>query len=83
MTGSYHAPPKPPRPRKPKSIIPAILRDVYAAVVTKAVELRGRGFTHLEVCELLNRLDYQTRTGNPWRHPQQIIKSLRSFISDA
>ena len=33
-----------------KSIIPAIRRDVYA-VVAKAVELRGRGFTHLEVCE--------------------------------
>jgi hypothetical protein len=33
----------------------------------------------MEVCEALNRLDYRTRTGKPWRHSQQIIKLLRSF----
>ena len=32
------------------------------------------------VIEELNRLGYRTRTGKPWRHPQQIIKLLRSFI---
>jgi hypothetical protein len=31
------------------------------------------------VCEELNRLGYRTRTIKPWRHPQQIIKLLRSF----
>jgi hypothetical protein len=34
---------------------------------------------YAEVCEELNRLGYRTRTGKPWRHPQQIIKLLRSF----
>jgi hypothetical protein len=82
MTGSYNAQPKPPRQRKPKTIIPASLRDVYAQVVAKAVELRRRGFTHPEVCEELNRLGMQTRTGKSWRHPQQIIKLLRSFGGD-
>jgi hypothetical protein len=36
------------------------------------------GKTHMEVCEALNRLGYRTRTGKPWRHPQQTIKLLRS-----
>jgi len=79
MTGSYHAQPKPPRPRKPKTIIPASLRDVYAEVVAKAVELRRRGFTHTKVCEELNRLGFRTRTGKEWGHAQQIIRLLRSF----
>jgi len=44
-----------------------------------AVELRQQGKTHMQVCEELNRLGYRTRTGKMWRHPQQIIKLLRSF----
>ena len=48
-------------------------------MVAKAVELRRQGMAHPEVCEELNRLGYRTRTGKPWRHPQQIIKLLRSF----
>jgi hypothetical protein len=44
-----------------------------------AIELRQQGMTHSEVCEELNRLGYRTRTGKPWRHPQQIIKLLRYF----
>ncbi len=79
MTGSYHAQPKPPRPRKTKTIIPENLRGVYAEVVDKAVELRGRGLTHLEVCDELNRQGFRTRTGKEWGHAQQIIKLLRSF----
>ena len=67
------------RPRKPRNIIPESLRAVYAEGVAKAVELRWPGDTHMEVCEALNRLGYRTRTGKPWRHPQQIIKLLRSF----
>ena len=55
---------------------------MYADVVAKAIELRGQGMTHPEVCEELNRLGYRTRTGKPWRHPQQIIKLLRSFGGD-
>ena len=71
----------PPKPRKPKHIIPQELRAVYAAVHAQAVELR-QGMTHPEVCDELNRLGYRTRTGKLWRHPQQIIKLLRSFSSD-
>jgi hypothetical protein len=55
------------------------LRAVYAEVAAKAAELRRQGMTHMEVCEELNRLGYPTRTGKPWRHPQQIVKLLRSF----
>jgi len=33
----------------------------------------------MEVCEALNRLGFRTRFGKPWRHPQQIVKLLRSF----
>jgi hypothetical protein len=51
------------------------LGPVYA----KAIELRRQGKTHTEVCEKLNRLGYRTQTGNLWRHPQQLIKLLRSF----
>ncbi len=69
-----------PRAKKPRQkLIPETLRAVYTDVVAKAVELRGQGKTHMEVCEGLNRLGYRTRTGKPWRHPQQIIKLLRSF----
>jgi hypothetical protein len=64
---------------EPKHIIPQALRAVYADVHAQAVELRWQGKTHAEVCEELNRLGYRTRTGKPWRHPQQIIKLLRSF----
>jgi hypothetical protein len=60
-------------------IIPQELRAVYADVHAQAVELRRQGKPHAEVCEELNRLGYRTRTGKPWRHPQQIIKLLRSF----
>jgi hypothetical protein len=69
----------PSRRRKPKNVIPESLRAVYAAAVAKAVELRRQGKTYMEVCEALNRLGYRTRTDKPWRHPQQIIKLLRSF----
>jgi len=79
LTGTYAVQRKPPRPRKPKNIIPESLRVVYAEVVAKAVELRRQGMTHMEVCKALNRLGYRTRTGKRWRHPQQIIKLLRSF----
>jgi len=79
MTGSYHAQPKPPRTRKPKTIIPKNLRSIYAEVVAKAVELRERGLTHLEVCDELNRRGFRTRTGKKWGHAQQIIRLLRSF----
>lgn len=68
-----------PKPRRPKDKLPEELRPVYAVVVTKAAELRDQGKTHMEVCEELNRLGIPTRTGKPWRHPQQIIKLLRSF----
>jgi hypothetical protein len=60
MTGSYYSQPKPPRPRQPKTIIPENLRGVYAEVVTKVVELRGRGLTLLEVCDELNRQGSRT-----------------------
>ncbi|HBN76797.1 MAG TPA: hypothetical protein DD473_13455 [Planctomycetaceae bacterium] len=68
-----------PKPRRPKNIIPAELRDVYAEVAAKAAELRDQGKTHMEVCEALNDLGFRTRTGKLWRHPQQIVKLLRSF----
>ena len=79
MTGTYAVCKPPPKPRKPKHIIPQELRAVYAEVHAKAVELRGRGLTHPEICTELNRLGYRTRMGRPWQHPQQIIKLLRSF----
>ena len=79
MTGTYAVCKPPPKPRKPRHIIPQELRAVYADVHAQAVELRRQGKTHMEVCEELNRLGYRTRTGKPWRHPQQIIKLLRSF----
>jgi hypothetical protein len=79
LTGTYPVQRKPPRPRKPKEIIPVSLRAVYVEVVAKTVKLRRQGMTHMEVCEVLNRLGYRTRTGKPWRYPPQIIKLLRSF----
>jgi hypothetical protein len=51
-------------------------------VVAKAAELRQQGKTHREVCDELTRLGFRTRTGKPWRHPQQIIKLLRTFGGD-
>jgi hypothetical protein len=33
----------------------------------------------MEVCDALNRPGYHTRTGQRWRHPQQIIKLLQPF----
>jgi hypothetical protein len=51
-------------------------------VAAKAAELRRQGKTHPEVCDGLNQLGYRTRTGKLWRHPQQIIKLLRSFEED-
>lgn len=39
----------------------------------RRVNCGGRGKTYVEICEELNRLSYRTRTGKPWRHPQQII----------
>ena len=44
-------------------------------------ELREQGKTHIQVCEALNELGFRTRTGKLWRHPQQIVKLLRSFES--
>ena len=79
MTGTYTVCKTTPKPRKPKHIIPQELRAVYADVHAQAVELRRQGMTHMEVCEALNRLGYRTRMGKRWRHPQQIIKLLRSF----
>lgn len=70
-----------PKAKRPKKLIPETLQAVYADVVAKAVELRRQGMTHPEVCEELNRLGYRTRTGQPWRHPQQIVNLLRSFGS--
>jgi Recombinase len=65
-------------PRKTKGVADGLL----AEVVAKAVQLRQQGKTHLEVCEELNRLGYRTRTGKPWRHPQQIVKLLQSSSRD-
>ena len=44
-----------------------------------AVDLRGQGMPHLEIRKAPNRLGYRTRTGKHWRHPEQIVKLLRSF----
>jgi hypothetical protein len=63
----------------PRRLIPERLQDVYAAVTAKALELRAQGMTHRQVCAELNKLGYTTRTGQPWRHPQQIVKLLKSF----
>jgi hypothetical protein len=72
-----------PKAKTPKKkLIPETLRAVYADVVAKAAELRRQGMTHPEACEELNRLGFRTRTGQPWRHPAQIIKLLRSFGGD-
>jgi hypothetical protein len=48
-------------------------------VLAQVKELRQQGLTLPEICAALNRLGYRTRTGKPWRHPQQICKLLRSF----
>ena len=82
MTARYGVSPPPRPPRKPKNRIPETLRPTYAEDLAKAMDLRVQGMTHLEVCQGLNRLGYQTRTGKPWCHPQQIVKLLRSFGSD-
>ncbi len=79
MTGTYPVQKKPPRPRKPRNIIPAELHGVHADVAAKAGELRRQGKTYMEVCVELNGLGYRTRTGKPWRNTQQIINLLRSF----
>ncbi|WP_366918902.1 recombinase family protein [uncultured Gimesia sp.] len=65
--------------QRSKNIIPPELRPLYAEVAAKAIELRDQGKTHREVCEALNDLGFRTRTGKQWRHPQQIVKLLRSF----
>ncbi|WP_366917970.1 recombinase family protein [uncultured Gimesia sp.] len=65
--------------QRSKNIRPSELRDVYAEVVAKVAELRDQGKTHMEVCKALNDLGLTTRTGKLWRHPQQIVKLLRSF----
>jgi hypothetical protein len=82
LTARYPHTPPPPRPRKPKNRIPEELRPAYVEVLVAAVNLRAQGMTHLEVCKVLNRLGYRTRTGKRWRHPQQIVKLLRSFGGD-
>jgi hypothetical protein len=79
LTGTYAVSKPPPNPRKPRHIIPQELLAVYPDVHAQFVELRRQGKIHMEVCEELNRLGYRTRKGKPWRHPQQIIKLLRSF----
>jgi hypothetical protein len=62
-----------------RSTIPADLRPVYAEVVAVASELRAAGLSHRAICDELNRRGFRTRTGLPWRHPQQVVKLLRSF----
>jgi hypothetical protein len=52
----------------------------YPKVLAAAVDLRVQGMTHIEVYKAMNRLGYRTRTGKRWRHPQQIVKLLRSFV---
>jgi hypothetical protein len=47
------------------------------------LELYVRSFMHVEFCEELNRLGYQTRSRKSWRPQQQLIKLLQSFVSDA
>jgi hypothetical protein len=79
LSARYPHSPPPPRPRKPKNRIPKELRPAYADVLAVVVDLRAQGMTHIEVCKALNRLGYRTRTGKRWRHPQQIVKLLRSF----
>ena len=69
LRSTHFTTPKVKKPRK--KLIPKTLRAVYADVVAKAVELWRQGQTHMEVCEELNRLCFRTRTGKPWRHPQQ------------
>ena len=72
-----------PKAKKPrKKLIPETLQAVYADVVGKAVELRQQGMTHPEVCDELNHLGFRTRNCQPWRHPAQIIKPLRSLDGD-
>jgi hypothetical protein len=38
-----------------------------------------QGNTLVEICKALNRSGYRSRMGMRWRHPQQIVKLLRSF----
>jgi hypothetical protein len=52
---------------------------LYADVAAKAAELRRQGMAHADICEELNRLGFRTRTGKAYKHPQQIVKLLRSF----
>ncbi len=79
MTGTYAVQRKRPCPGSPRISSPVTLRAIYPEVVSDSVELRQQGKAHMEVCEALNRLGYRTRTNKRWRHPQQIIKLLRSF----
>ncbi len=67
------------RKRRPKNQIPKELRPIYQDVLLKVRELRHQGLSHREVCETLNNLGFQTRTGLEWQHESQIIKLLRSF----
>jgi hypothetical protein len=62
-----------------RRVIPDHLHHFYAAVYEAARALREQGKTHAEIIEELNRRGFRTRTGKPWRHPQQIVKLLRSF----
>jgi hypothetical protein len=70
-------------PAESGNIIPESLRDVYAEVTAKALELRREGKTFAEVCERLNRLGHRTRTGKPRRHRTQLGKLLQLFGSGA
>jgi hypothetical protein len=79
LTARYAVSPPPRFPRKPKNRIPEEPRPAYAEVLAAAVDLRAQGMTHLGICKALNRLGYRTRIGKRWRHPQQIVKLLRSF----
>jgi hypothetical protein len=63
----------------PKRVAREDLHAIYADVTAKARELRAQGLTHRQVCEELNNLGYTTRTGQPWRFPQQVSKLLKSF----
>jgi hypothetical protein len=65
--GTSHQPP----------IVPGSPQALNAEAAAKALELRRQGKTHAEVIAELNRLGITTRTGKPWKFPQQIVRLLK------